>query len=102
MKIINKYRFSEMTAPVDTSYPRADFSYSLDKKRKRLSMIDIGHGTMSLTNDIERVLSFIGHLHQVHLDEYDVSYIDSQNERTVVKIVDYEPRNYKTIQVKFS
>ena len=80
--------------------PFSDFSYSLDTDKKRLAIIDMNKGKMSVTNDIERVLSYISKKHATDITDFNIWYLDTDNKHVTVSILNKDMHGEIT-KVKF-
>ena len=56
----------------------ADYIYIINRKNKKLSIIDKNLGNKSVTNDIENVVKQIGLIEDINPDEYTIVYRDSE------------------------
>jgi hypothetical protein len=69
---------------------RADFELLVDEPDRKIRIIDQDRGSMSVTNDLERVLVEVSHHLDRALPDYDILYRDSTGtwDRVIVKADD--------------
>lgn len=57
---------------------KSDYDYTIHTEEKTLSIVDLDRGNMSVTNDIENVVTEIAEFEQIDPAEYKIVYRDSQ------------------------
>jgi len=58
---------------------RADYEYSINRVKKRLAIVDLNLGRMSVTNCIEDVVDEIAQNENINHSNYMIIYRDSEN-----------------------
>lgn len=82
--------------------PNSDFYYTVNVEDKSVHIVDLNLGLMSVTNNIENILTYIQRKQNVFLyPDYKISYDDSEGEITHVEIISEEKKTKKILEVKF-
>lgn len=81
--------------------PFSDFTYIIDPVSRNLLITDLNKGNMSVTNDAERVLTWIWRNNQIDLTKYTIKYFDSENNLDFLHINASDNDKKEVISVHF-